>query len=150
MSETIAAGEACRRLGIRAATLYSYVSRGLLRSEPGPGRGRRYRTEDVERLRRRQAGRRDPERAVRESLHWGTPVLDSALTLIQDGRLWYRGQDAIQLATTHTLEDVAALLWGQPLAATSRPEPALVAAGAELDLVSRLQAVLPVARAHDL
>ena len=32
----ISAREAARRLGVKPATLYAYVSRGLLRSAPGP------------------------------------------------------------------------------------------------------------------
>ena len=39
------------------------------------------------------------------------PVLESALTLIEDGRLYYRGRDACELSRTATLEQVAALLW---------------------------------------
>jgi citrate synthase len=56
----ISAQEAARRLGVKPATLYAYVSRELLRSAPGPdSRSRRYYAEDVERLRRsRHAGPR--------------------------------------------------------------------------------------------
>ena len=39
------------------------------------------------------------------------PVLDSAIALITDGHLYYRGHDAISLAITHSVEEVAALLW---------------------------------------
>ena len=38
-------------------------------------------------------------------------MLESALTLITENTLYYRGYDAIQLARAHTLEEVAALLW---------------------------------------
>ncbi|MEO6572994.1 MAG: helix-turn-helix domain-containing protein, partial [Polyangiaceae bacterium] len=47
----LTAGEAAARLGVKAATLYAYVSRGLLRSEATDGaRARRYLARDVERL----------------------------------------------------------------------------------------------------
>lgn len=114
---TLTTAEAAALLGVKPATLYAYVSRGLIRSEPGPAgsRERRYHAEDVQNLRRRQGARRDPEaraeEAVQGALSWGMPVLDSALTLIADGQLSYRGQDAPALAETATVEEVAALLW---------------------------------------
>jgi len=112
------AKEAARRLGISRASLYSYVSRGQIRSEPLPGgalRSRRYVAEDVERLLERKRLRRDPDRAGERSLAWGTPVVESAICLIDRGRLFYRGRDAIALAETASFEEVAALLWtGDP------------------------------------
>src|SRR5579859_6697912 len=109
----LTAGEAARMLGIRLPTLYSYVSRGLIRSEFADRRKRtrRYPLEDIRRLKERQELRRDPARAPATALHWGMPILESALTLIADGRLYYRGHDALALASTSTVEQVAALLW---------------------------------------
>jgi citrate synthase len=44
-------GEAAELLGVKKATLYAYVSRGLLRSyKQGVGRNRLYRRTDIERL----------------------------------------------------------------------------------------------------
>ncbi|MFD1731907.1 helix-turn-helix domain-containing protein [Deinococcus malanensis] len=34
---TLSTSEAAALLGVKPATLYAYVSRGLIRSEPGPG-----------------------------------------------------------------------------------------------------------------
>ncbi len=49
--EFLTAGEACTLLGVKAATLYAYVSRGLLPSyRQGIRRRRLYRRHDVERL----------------------------------------------------------------------------------------------------
>jgi citrate synthase len=109
----LTAQEATDILGVSPATLYAYVSRGLIRSEAteGGGRTRRYHAEDVYQLVERKAQRKNPAEAARGVLHWGTPVLESALTLIADGRLYYRGQDVRDLATHHTVEQVAALLW---------------------------------------
>lgn len=110
---TITAREAAAQLGINRATLYAYVSRGLIRSEPGPGgsRERRYSLADVEDLKQRQTQRRDPSRAAEGALNWGTPVLESAITLIENGRLYYRGHDAIEAAKTRSFEEIIGLLW---------------------------------------
>ena len=118
-SRYLTAAEAAHSLGISLPTLYAYVSRGLIRSEASGagGRERRYRRDDVERLRARQEQRRDPARAAEQALHWGLPVLDSALTLISDGRLYYRGHDALALAAESTFEQVAQLLWSGTLPA---------------------------------
>lgn len=113
MKRDMTAKEVADELGISLPTVYAYVSRGLLRSEAvGAGtRARRYRREDVERLKQRQEQRHHPERAAESALHFGVPVLESGLTLIADGRLYYRGVDAIELAQNHSIEEVAALLW---------------------------------------
>lgn len=119
MTKYLSAQEAAAQLGIKTATLYAYVSRGLIRSEQvgGPTRDRRYLAEDVRQQQQKQTQRRNPAHAVEQALHWGMPVLESALTRIADDGLYYRGQNAIALAQTHSFEQVAALLWGmaQPL-----------------------------------
>ncbi len=109
----LTAGEASAALGVTRATLYAYASRGQVRSEPLPGgsRQRGYHCDDVERLRERKEVRRDPSGVAARRLHWGRPVLESAITLIHDGHLYYRGRDAVGLAETATPEQVAALLW---------------------------------------
>ncbi|MFM8533486.1 MAG: citrate synthase, partial [Acidimicrobiia bacterium] len=110
--EWLTSKEAARRLGVSAATLYAYVSRGLLRSEGSSGqRERRYRADDVSRLKRRRDVGRKASSIAANALDFGTPVLESELTLIQDGRLFYRGHDAAQLARRASLEEVAQLLW---------------------------------------
>src|SRR3954470_23236582 len=112
----LTAQEAAAELGISLATLYAYASRGMLRSEavPGEPRARRYPREDVLRLKEKKELRREPEKAAPKALSWGAPVLSSAITLVEDGRLYYRGRDATELART-TVEEVAALIWtGEP------------------------------------
>ena len=111
MKRYLSADEAATTLGVNKATLYAYVSRGLIRSEETSSRARRYLAEDVRKLTERKAARRDPAQVAQEALHWGTPLLDSALTLITDDGLYYRGRDALGLARTGTFEQVAALLW---------------------------------------
>src|SRR5580765_5302741 len=110
----LTARQAADALGVTRATLYSYASRGQLRSEsiPERPRERRYLCEDVERLKERQEGRRDPTKAAARGLDWGGPVLESGITLIHGGRFFYRGHDALALAKIATLEETATLLWG--------------------------------------
>lgn len=119
------ADDAAGALGVTRSTLYAYVSRGLVRSKAAPGTAqRRYRRDEIERLAHERDRARKPALVAQASLDWGRPVLDSALTLIQDGRLYYRGRDAIELARTASLEDVAALLWdGDALALSAAPVP---------------------------
>jgi citrate synthase len=111
----LTAREAAEELGVSLATLYAYVSRGRIRSEAAGGRGRRYRAEDVWRLRERKQRRRDPDAVVEGALSWGTPVMESAITLVTDDGLYYRGRDAVALSAGSTVEEVAALIWtGDP------------------------------------
>jgi citrate synthase len=105
---SLSAEETAGYLGVSRRTLYAYVSRGLLVSEPGTGRERRYPLWSLDELKARRAERREPAAGA---LRWGTPVLESALTLIDRGRLFYRGRDAIELSRGATFEEVACLLW---------------------------------------
>src|SRR6266568_1756991 len=94
----LTAQQAADALGVTLPTLYAYTSRGQLQSEPVPGRPRerRYYGEDIARLRARKEARRDPEKAAARGLHWGSPVLASGITLIDNGKLYYRGQDVLK------------------------------------------------------
>jgi citrate synthase len=157
----LTAGQAAETLGITPATLYAYVSRGQLRSEPIPGRPkeRRYYREDLERLLERKEVRRDPAKAAARGLHWGGPVLESGITLIHNGRFYYRGHDAVALAETASLEQAAALLWAadeaereqlfeQPSALPARQLAQLRTRAT--DPLTLLQAALPMAAGMDL
>src|SRR4051812_8806214 len=94
------AAEAARVLNVTHATLYAYVSRGLIRSEAGhgPTRARRYARDDIDRVRRRAEERRNPDKVAAHALQWGMPVLESSITRIADNTIYYRGHDAIALA----------------------------------------------------
>ena len=110
--EWLSSKEAAQRLGVSSATLYAYVSRGLLRSEGSNGqRERRYSADDVTLLKRRRDVGRKAESIAANALDFGTPVLESSLTLIEQGRLYYRGWDATELARGSSLERVAQVLW---------------------------------------
>lgn len=109
----LTAEQAAQRLGVSVSTLYAYVSRGMLVSEPGGGRRRRlYRESDIEALLARKHERTQTDRLLAGALNWGEPICESSLTLIHDGKLFYRGQDASRLAQEQSLEEVADLLWG--------------------------------------
>ena len=112
MSRYLSSSEAATLLGVSRQTLYAYVSRGLLHAHPGgQARDRRYLAAEVERLAASRSRGRKPREVARAALDWGLPVLESALTLIEDGRLYYRGHDAVTLSAEASVEEVAALLW---------------------------------------
>lgn len=112
MSTYLTAAEAAAELGITVPTLYSYVSRGVLTSAPeAGGKRRRYAADEVRRLARRKADGKRAGKVAQKVLDWGVPVLESRITSIADGRLLYRGRDAIELSRTATLEEAASLLW---------------------------------------
>lgn len=109
----LSATEALARLGSKPQSLYASVSRGRIRAKPDPLDPRRslYREEDVDRLASRARGRRSSATVASEAISWGDPVLPSAISTVSGGRLYYRGDDAVELAAGATLEDVATLLW---------------------------------------
>lgn len=112
MSSTLSAEEAAAELGISIPTLYAYVSRGRLRSVAAPGtRKRRYFAEDIVALKQHKSLRYDPARAVENALHWGLPVLESRLTFVSEGHLFYRGKEVVALARESTFARVLELLW---------------------------------------
>jgi citrate synthase len=106
----LSAREASAELAISPATLYAYVSRGLIRSEPSSdSRSHRYRAEDVRVLKERRAPSPEP-RGLR-NFDADLPVMDSAIsTITEDGPI-YRGVNCIDLAEKDTLEHAATLLW---------------------------------------
>lgn len=112
--ELTSAESASGRLGISRASLYAYVSRGLIRSfaSPHDPRQRLYALDDVEALAERKARFRRPAVAAATALDWGLPVLETSITQIKDGRLFYRERDAVELARSATLEEAALLLIG--------------------------------------
>lgn len=104
----LSAREAVAELGIQPATLYAYVSRGLIRSVPGPGKQKRYDASDIRKL-LVQRDRPEPQGGARPLS--GDPVLETRLTHIGEDGPWYRGHRATDLARSLTLEATAALLW---------------------------------------
>jgi len=155
VTEWIGAAEASRRLGIKQASLYSYVSRGVLtRHRREPGRASLFDASEVAGLARRGRPRRAPGAAEL--------IIFTELTEIAGDRLRYRGHDAISLATASSFEDVAGLLWtgvlgGGPPVARWRATSEAIAAGraAQAALpdgtlpLERLQVIVPALAATD-
>ncbi|MDR5759638.1 citrate synthase [Caballeronia sp. LZ035] len=100
-NDVLSCEEALARLNIKAATLYAYVSRGLVRATPHEdGRKRLYLRRDIERLAARKRGRA-PSGAVAEStLRLGDPVLHSAITQVTPHGPRYRNRLAVDLASS--------------------------------------------------
>jgi citrate synthase len=159
------AAEAANVLGVSLPTLYAYVSRGLIRSSGTSGqRNRRYYTEDIEKLVARKEGRRNPEVLAQDALHWGAPVLESALTLIDGHNVYYRGINFRTLAHHATIEQVASLLWTNStenaqklfsldVRVTARLYETMLMHiemdGANLQPIQLLQTMLPIAASDD-
>ncbi len=151
----IGAAEAAERLGVKQASLYSYVSRGVLTRRKAEGsRESLFDAAEIEVLARRGRPRR--ARAATEL------VIETSLTEISGDRLRYRGLDVIALAGERSLEEVAGLLWtgslGEPgseggwqatpsaLAAGTAAQAALPAGTLPLE---RLQVIVPALAAAD-
>jgi citrate synthase len=155
VAEWIGAAEAAEQLGVKPATLYSYVSRGVLTRRRAPGgRGSLFDPGEVEALSRRGRPRR-------EVVH-GEFIIESGLTEIAGDRLRFRGLDAAQLAIERSFEDVAALLWtgtfapprpDGPWQATAEAVAAGAAAQSALPTgtlpLERLQVIVPALAAAD-
>jgi citrate synthase len=141
--------QVARRLGVKPATVYAYVSRGLLTSERNAdGKASRFREAEVEAF---AAGRR---RAAPDD----SPAIHTGLTLISDGHLYYRGHDAVTLAGEQSYESVITLLWtGELRHVPLRPAPALRSLGeavtaplpASARLTDRLRVICAAAAAAD-
>jgi citrate synthase len=153
VTDWIGAAEAAERLGIKPASLYSYVSRGVLTPRRGPdGRGSLFDAAQIAGLARRGRPRRAPGGAEL--------VIQSELTEISGDRLRFRGHDVIALATSRSFEQVASLLWTDSFAEADAPWRATgeaIAAGtaaqaglpADTYPLERLQVIVPAVAATD-
>jgi citrate synthase len=156
LANSLTAAEAARRLGVKPATLYAYVSRGVLsRSKAADGRGSQFDADEIERLARRGRPRRPAGTA--------DITIESAITELTADSLRFRGLDVTRLAVRRTFEEVAELLWtGEFPAADAGPgpwraTPAALASGraAQAGLpagtrpLDRLQVIVPAMAATD-
>jgi citrate synthase len=137
MTEFLTAAQAAQRLGIKPATLYAYVSRGVLsRGKATDGRGSLFDQSEIERLARRGRPRR-PAGAT-------DLTVESAITEITGDRLRYRGLDVMKLAVSRPFEDVAELLWTGELPPASATWVPWRATAAALTAGRAAQSALPV------
>lgn len=151
----LTARDAATELSVSPATLYAYVSRGLIRSEPGDNpRSRRYRAEDVRGLKNRRAPLVEGQGLKAADL----PVLDSAVSTITEEGPIYRGVRAVTLAENATFEQCATLLWdsksADPFAKSNMPviSPAMrtvLDASRDAPPIDRAVAVLALASEAD-
>jgi citrate synthase len=153
MADFLTTAEAARRLGVKPATLYAYVSRGVLsRGKAADGRASLFDADEVERLARRGRPRRPAGVA--------DITVESAITEITGDSLRFRGLDATRLAVSRTFEEVAELLWTGEFRSARGPwqaRPAALAAGraAQAALpagtlpLERLQVIVPAMGATD-
>jgi citrate synthase len=148
--EYILAAEATRLLRIKPQTLYTYVSRGLVRSVAQLGDKRRlYHREDILNARARGLVRRGQGAAAEGAMRWGgAPVIDTAITEITPEGPRYRGHLALDLASAGvSFEATAALLWTGIFQHTRQPwQPGELPAGfaARLDATARGGPPLPI------
>jgi citrate synthase len=106
MKTWITTAEAARRLGVKPATVYAYVSRGVLRRRRDEdGRRSLFDAAQVEELARGGRPRRPPAPAEL--------VIESSITALRDGRPFYRGRDALELAGSWSFEQAALWLWNE-------------------------------------
>jgi citrate synthase len=130
-------------LGVNVTTIYAYVTRKRIRSTVVPGaRERRYWKADIDRLRNKE---HDGKAVI------GELPAESEITLITERGPYYRGQSAVDLSRTATLEQVAALLWdadeaatfGEQLPVMPREFAALLKAMPDASTVDRASALFP-------
>jgi len=113
-SEYLSAEQAAKLLRVKPQTLYTYVSRGLIRSVAQlDGKQRLYYREDVENVRTRGEARHGLGATAESAMRWGgQPVINTAITEITPAGPCYRGRPAVDLATDGcSFEAVAELLW---------------------------------------
>lgn len=122
MSTLIRASEAASLLNVSKPTLYAYVSRGRLQRTTAPdGRTSLFSRDEVEQLAQRSRGTMPGQRATIDV------QISSAVTVIDDSDVRYRGRRVEELAATRHFEEVAELLWSEDLAPTDVRWPALSA-----------------------
>jgi citrate synthase len=116
------ARQAVAVLGVKRATLYTYASRGWVRTRRDPEHARRkwYHRGDLERLRSRSAAHSGAGPRAAHALAWGEPVLTTAVSAIDADGPYYRGVAATDLVD-RPLHRVAERLWG--VDAGPWPEP---------------------------
>lgn len=124
MARYYSADEAAKHLGVSLNTLYAYVSRGLVRSEPvsHEKRTRRYHAQDVEKLARRSKGHKASRTTVQRTPTGAPPLVETAITCIGDTDFFYRGQSVLNLADKGSFEETVAILWGSGGHHPNRPD----------------------------
>ncbi|GAA2806372.1 citrate/2-methylcitrate synthase [Saccharopolyspora taberi] len=142
--DVMSVSQAARALGVKPATVYAYISRGLLASTRLPGDRRSWlsRAEVDAFAHRRGARPAAGAGIVEEPVTTGAePDTSTEVGGIVGNRLLYRGRDATDLVRSSSYGAVAELLWtGEPGPSRLRPPEQPVR-----DLLHRLQDTMPAA-----
>jgi citrate synthase len=109
----VSSRDALQILQVKRQTLYSYVSRGLIRRRAKPGhRTSYYNREDIHRLKSRSLARSGHGPAAASAMYWGEPVLQTSITEITPAGPRYREFLAVDLANNNRcFESVSEYLW---------------------------------------
>lgn len=108
----MSSAEALAVLSVKPQTLYSYVSRGMIRRITIDGKTCLYNNEDIRRLRARSIARSGHGAVAGGALQWGEPVLVTGITEITSNGPRYRAHFASELARSgYNFESVAEYLW---------------------------------------
>ena len=131
-SEYLSAEQAAKLLRVKPQTLYTYVSRGLIRSVAQlDGKQRLYYREDVENVRTRGEARHGLGATAESAMRWGgQPVINTSITEITPEGPLYRGRAAAKTAKPDVRpgqeslpEDFAHLMDGVALQGGKLPMP---------------------------
>jgi citrate synthase len=111
--KAINAKRAATMLGVKPASLYAYVSRGLIKPVGKDAKRQSlFKLSDVEKLKARSRSRSGIGAVAEGALRWGEPVLESSITQITKEGPSYRGVFANTLAENdRPFENVCELLW---------------------------------------
>ncbi len=113
-ADFIPRSEACQLLGVKAQTLYAYVSRGLIRTADAG----LYSRADVLQLKARSRARSGHGAVAAAAMRWGEPVLESSVTRLGEDDVYYRGLPLRQLLQRKIpFERAAELIWSGVLPA---------------------------------
>lgn len=111
-SDYVSSADALSVLGVKSQTLYSYVSRGMIRRICVDGKTSLYDRNDVQRLKARSTARSGHGAVAGGAMQWGEPVLVTGITEITDNGPRYRAHLALELAHAgFSFESVAEYLW---------------------------------------
>ncbi|MFI1912631.1 citrate synthase [Nocardia sp. NPDC020380] len=146
-------GEVAARLDIKPATVYAYVSRGLLtKVSTSDRRGSRFSEDEVARLARSRRPGSGPRGTLED--------ITSGISLLDHDQLYYRGHNVADLVAAYRVDSVADLLWTGDLSSastqfTAPPEmlaitrAAVAALPPEARLTDRMRVAVAVAGSTD-
>ena len=121
------AAEAMQILGVRAQTLYAYVSRGWIHSVAQKGlKDKLYLRDDLTRASMRSMARSGHGAVAASAMNWGEPIFPTSITEITPEGPRYRGHLAADLVRSGvSFEAVAELLWTGKLNQPTSQRPPL-------------------------